>query len=120
MEAREVTMMLDDSEEVIASIVKALEEHRVRKCSFSSVSGKITDFDLRFLQGGLLQKKHLDEPYRIVNISGDARLREGKGYDVHLIIGAANLSGTRQVSGEIEKGFASGELTIRAKILESL
>jgi len=119
-DAKELSISLEDSEEVISSLLKALEEHKVKQCSFASVSGKITDFDLRVFQGGMFQKKHFDEPYKIVTIAGNVKLKQGSGYVVHLILGGANLSNTKQVSGELEKGYTSGELTIRAKITEIL
>ena len=114
--SKELVMQFDEGDEVVGSIMQALQDNHVQWAVFSSVSGRVRDFDVSFLQAGKLQKKHFDDEHKWISISGDVKLREGKGYVPNIIIGLSNLEGSKALGGQLHSGHAGKELVIRATI----
>ena len=115
---QELILTFEDGDEIVANLMKALQEHKVKWAVFSGVSGKIKDFEVTFLQAGILQKKHFDEEHKCVNVSGDVKLLSGKGYVPNLIVALSNLDGSKALGGQLHSGHACQDLSIKATIRE--
>ena len=115
---KELIMNFEDGDEVVAGVMQALQEHKVKLAIFSSISGRIKDFEVTFLQAGILQKKHFADEYKCLNVSGDVKLLSGKGYVPNIILALSNLDGSKALGGQLHSGHACADLMIKATIRE--
>jgi len=113
-----LNIVFEEEEEIVGGLKKALSSNKVQRCTISTVEGKIKDFDINVFIGGAFHPRHFDEEYRLTSISGTFTEKGNLGYKGELTVSLAG-GGVKMLGGDLLNAKASGELTIKAKILET-
>ena len=113
-----LTVILDDGDEVVASIETAFKENSIKKAILISAEGKLRDSKMAISRAGNLRQRIYAEPLKIKQVSGEFnKINEDYFGDVNISLEKDPI---HTVSGALLKGTAEGEVIIRLKIIKDV
>ncbi|MFH1545273.1 MAG: DUF296 domain-containing protein [archaeon] len=112
-----LSVTFEDGEEILSNLKKALAESSVEKCRITTVEGKISDFDINVFVAGEFNERHVGEEYRLASVHGVFEEKGNLGYNGSLTVSLAG-EGHKVVGGDLLKGKAAGEVTIKAEVIK--
>jgi predicted DNA-binding protein with PD1-like motif len=113
-----LTVILDDGDEVISSIESAFKEQNIRKAILVFADGKIRDSRMAISRAGNLRQRIYSESLKIKQVSGEFnKVKTDYFGDVNISLEKDPI---HIVSGVLLKGYASGEVIIKFKIIKDI
>jgi predicted DNA-binding protein with PD1-like motif len=113
-----LTIILDDGDEVVASIESAFKENSIKKAILISAEGKLRESKMAISRAGNLRQRIYSEPLKIKQVSGEFnKINDDYFGDVNISLEKDPI---HTVSGALLKGTSDGEVTIRLKIIKDV
>jgi predicted DNA-binding protein with PD1-like motif len=111
-------IILDDGDEVIASIENAFKEQNIKKAILISAEGKLQESKMAISRAGNLRQRIYSESLKIKRVSGEFNKINSDYY------GDVNISLEKDpihiINGVLLKGHADGEVEIKFKIIKEI
>ena len=107
----DIVVKLSDGENVIEELTKVAEKHKIEYGLYTSVSGKIKNFDLLSMQDrGKVNRDHFGDAAALNSISGKIqKTKDGYVNDINISV---VKSGFSTIAGKLVKGFVAESLEV--------
>ena len=110
----DIVVKLGNGENIIEELTKVAEKQKIEYGLYTSISGKIKNFDLLSMQDrGKVNRDHIPDAHQVSSISGKIqKTKNGYVNDINISI---VKSGFSTIAGKLVKGFVAEGLEVEIR-----